>query len=120
MSLDCVNCFSSLKADLFLFYSISASLRSGLSIAAKAEITVRFVANLDFEFSADAAFKFSPKPISLAKLKPLMEQALVAMRLFRSFFPLRVSFGMDIRYARATFLVSLAFLTFVYQHGRRF
>ena len=117
VSLDCVNCFSSLKADLVLYYSISASLRRGLSIQAKAEITVRFVANLDFEFTADAAFKFSPKPISLGKLKPLMDRALAAMKLFRSTFPLRVSFGMDIRYAIAYVSVVSAVLTLFFQHG---
>jgi hypothetical protein len=113
VSLDCENCFSVLTADLVFSYSIDYGIRwrkpcarwwcpplplPYLSASFMAELHVQYKANLDFVFEASAQFKYSPTPISLAKLRPLVNQALSSLSIIGIGLPLKATFGMDIRY----------------------
>ena len=128
VSLDCENCYSILTADLVFSYSIDYGVRFKcvgigwfcvplpvpyLSASFMAELNVRFNANLDFVFSASASFKYSPKPISLAKLRPLVNQALSSLSIIGIGLPLKASFGMDIRFAGSiSFYLPFVLFTF--------
>ncbi len=72
-----------------------------------AELHVQYKANLDFVFEASAQFKYSPTPISLAKLRPLVNQALSSLSIIGIGLPLKATFGMDIRYSVSTVLPSV-------------
>jgi hypothetical protein len=134
ISLDCENCFSILTADLVFSYSIDYGVRwkcvglgwfcvpvplPYLSVSFMAELNVQYKANLDFVFTASAEFKYSPKPISLAKLRPLVNEALSSLSIIGIGLPLKATFGMDIRYvSRLTSCYTSFFFTPFHQHGR--
>ena len=100
VSLDCENCYSTLKSDLVFTYSLKYGLNPlpYLSVSFSSELSVRFNANLDFVIEASYQYKYKSKPISLAKFRP---QSLRLGMIVVAGIPLTLTatFGMDVRYA---------------------
>jgi hypothetical protein len=101
VSLDCVNCYATLKSDLVFSYSIKYGLNPFpyCTVSFLAELNVRFDANFDFVFEASSKISYKSTPIILAKFQPLLGNLLSSLDLVGIAFPLKTTFGMEIRYA---------------------
>ena len=100
VSLDCENCYSTLKSDLVFTYSLSYGLNPYpyLSISFSSELNIRFNANLDFVFDASYQYKYKSKPIILRRYRP---PSLPLGMIMVAMIPLKLTanFGVDIVYA---------------------
>jgi hypothetical protein len=62
-----------------------------------AELSITALTNVDLAFNFDFAYRWTPEPIKLASITPLMDQALAGFNIMGFPLTLGVSYGIDIK-----------------------
>jgi hypothetical protein len=62
-----------------------------------AELSITALTNVDLAFNFDFEYRWTPEPIKLASITPLMDQALAGFNIMGFPLTLGVSYGIDIK-----------------------
>jgi hypothetical protein len=114
-SVDCVSCYATFKVDARIRYEIEAGftwyLFPYLNYKFMAEFSLQAIANIDVQFDFSATYNYEPPARQLAKIRPMLNEALGAFNILGFPLSLSVTFGLDISVGIKFHAKSLLFIS---------